>query len=713
LTFKRLHTVDYLHTEEHRQSDHYLEEPVQTERQVFFMVCMKRTKIISLVILAAIILTLLPLAPSAAFTPAPKTQYAAEFITACESQQWFIDYVERILNDNQKTLDNINNSSDLDIIKSIGLSEKGITGNIPKAIGELKELRTLLLPGNNLSGVIPAELFTLPKLYNIDLSYNSYAGAIPEGFGTMASLEVLNLRGNRYTGSVPARILSNTVIKTLDVSGNRLAGPIPAGLSGMTGLEYLAVSDNPWTPGVLPDLSTLTNLISLSAWNCYLTGEMPEFIYGLTKLQVIDLADNALTGEISASIMNLSELKLLALGRNQLTGVLPDAFDELMNLDTVDISDNKLRGALPGSFAEMQMVYAQNNYMTGATLKDIANNENNFCDNAVTAQYKLTATHITVSKVSAVNVYSLLRNMKTTTGNTYGKPVLPADCYEAWIENDPDDKVELTADQNGIYITALEDIAISENIVAVVRILGNEGSEYSTVRFKLTTFTLPGGGGMLSVSSTEEEEVTPISERHNPFINGYPDSTFRPERTIKREEVAAMIIRALDIESSSSATAPFADVNADRWSAGFISASKIEGYLTGYPSGAFKPNQAMTRAELAALLVRIAEHGGEREPGSAAPFTDVREGQWYTWYITEAAALGIVTGYSDGTFKPDRTVTRAEAVAMIDRMLCRDPETAPELESLKTTFSDVTKDHWAYKHIMEASMPHEHPTVDN
>ena len=128
---------------------------------------------------------------AADFAPHPQTPYATNFIAACEGQKWFINEVERLLNSEQKTLDTITAASDFDHIKSIGLKDQNITGKIPPAIGELKELRYLFLPGNHLSGDIPSTLYSLPKLQNIDLSGNNYAGPIPSEFGTMTALTTL------------------------------------------------------------------------------------------------------------------------------------------------------------------------------------------------------------------------------------------------------------------------------------------------------------------------------------------------------------------------------------------------------------------------------------------------------------------------------------------------------------------------------------------
>jgi hypothetical protein len=116
----------------------------------------------------------------------------------------------------------------------------------------------------------------------------------------------------------------------------------------------------------------------------------------------------------------------------------------------------------------------------------------------------------------------------------------------------------------------------------------------------------------------------------------------------------------------------------------------------------------MTRAELAACLVRIAERQGRQSVSAAVTFSVVDAGAWYAKEVNAAAALGLVNGYNDGTFRPNNPVTRAEAVTMINRMLGRDPATAEELKTAVNPFADVKASHWAYWHILEASVEHKH-----
>jgi hypothetical protein len=648
---------------------------------------------------------------AAGFAPNPQTAYAAQFIEKSENRQWFMDEVERLLNVEQKSINTLQSPADLSAVKTLGLRDKNITGQIPRAIGELTELRYLFVSGNKLEGTIPAELFSLPKLQNIDISGNSYSGAIPTGFGSMAALETLNLRGNAYAGAVPADILADASLAFLDVSSNALTGALPD-FSAMTSLEYLAVSDNAWTAGAIPDLNALTKLKSLSMWDSNRIGDIPASLYTLTALQVLDLSANRLSGDLTG-IASLVDLQYLSLGRNELAGTIPDAFAPLDKLETLDLSHNKLRGTVPAEFAGYDKVYVETNYLTGDALKGLTEYKDNFCDGAANPQYRLTAeTPRTITQSAAVNIYLSLRNRPLQ--NSPAKGILPADSYEAIIQNDPDGKVELTQDATGIYVKANDAIPKSENITLKIYIKGNDGSDYSTATIHLTTETAPSGGGGGGAAPTptptpeEDPEPEAWTEYHEPYINGYPGGTFGPDKNVTREQAAAMLIRALGLDTSLPRADPFPDVAAARWSAPQIAAAKTLGYVRGYNDGNYRPENNMTRAELAALLTRDAEARGAHTTETPKAFPDVPAGAWYAETVAKAAAHGLVNGYGDGTFKPETPVTRAEAVAMINRAFGRGPEAGETLETARSPFTDVGPEHWAYQHILEASVLHEH-----
>jgi hypothetical protein len=169
-----------------------------------------------------------------------------------------------------------------------------------------------------------------------------------------------------------------------------------------------------------------------------------------------------------------------------------------------------------------------------------------------------------------------------------------------------------------------------------------------------------------------------------------------------------MLVRVLGLDVSLPRSNPFPDVLRTRWSAPWIEAAKTLGYVQGYDDGEFKPESPATRAELAALLVRDAEARGALPTGEAGRFADVPEGKWYAGYVGKASALGLVNGYEGGTFRPEAPVTRAEAVVMINRAFGRDPGTAPALAAAANPFTDIAEEHWAYMHVLEASVAHEH-----
>lgn len=186
---------------------------------------------------------------------------------------------------------------------------------------------------------------------------------------------------------------------------------------------------------------------------------------------------------------------------------------------------------------------------------------------------------------------------------------------------------------------------------------------------------------------------------HKPYISGYTDGTFRPDNTITRAEAATMIVRIGGDSSISDAkkreySQKFTDVSKDAWYAsniGDLAPSKI---LEGYPDGTFKPENSITRAEFVTMLhKRLTDVITQGKT-----FSDVPETHWAYKYINSFAS----DGYEDGTFRPDNHITRAEAVAMINRAFRRNDEPA----DLGNPFSDVSPSHWAYGQILEAAVSH-------
>lgn len=655
------------------------------------------------------------------FTPHPKTAYAKKFIALCENQTWYINEIERLLNLEQKSLNNVKGREDFNNIRSLGLTGKGIKGKIPRAIGELSNLESLFMSDNKLGENIPNELFSLQNLSNIDLSNNEYKMNIPGGFGNMPSISKLILRGNQFKGSVPESITENTNITVLDISGNSLSGKIPDKLNNMTGLLYLAISDNPWDEGDLPVFSKLDKLKVLSMWKCNIKGEIKEEICGMTMLKVLDLAENKLEGNIPVKLKKLTNLELLSVGKNRLKGRIPDIFSNMPKLKTIDLNGNKLRGKVPESLKTIKTAHLDNNYLTGEVLDDIRNNEKNFCDNEINKQYYMkTRGILIISKAENTNVYTFLRNYDTIrNSHATEKMLLDPEDYDTEIINDPEGKVELTRNEEGIYLRAKKDIKSDENIFIEIKIKDNDGSDYSKVRMNITTFIQSPGGSYDTGKISSEDDKEKKKVIHKAYIDGYPDKSFGGEKSVTREQIAKMVTIALDIDLPDKGNIireSFSDVKKSRWSVQYVERTKELGWLKGYGNGKFGPENSITRAELAACLVRImsmkenALQENERSNGAEKDivFKDVAKGKWYTNYVLQASGMKLIKGYPDGNFKPENKVTRTEAVLMINRMLGRNPNEESELLKINNPFKDLNPAYFAYLDIIEASVTHEY-----
>ena len=229
------------------------------------------------------------------------------------------------------------------------------------------------------------------------------------------------------------------------------------------------------------------------------------------------------------------------------------------------------------------------------------------------------------------------------------------------------------------------------------------------------TYTLTVSGSRVTMNGKAYSPVTFVNRKaaelnrtdHFIFLVGYTDGTFGPERDMTRAEVTTMFARLLTerIEADKTDSNPFSDVPKGCWAANYIGYMRQFGIITGYSDGSFRPDAPVTRAEFAAIASRF-----EKLTEGSKSFTDVPDTYWAARYINFAATRGWVTGYSDGTFKPENTITRAEVAAVTCRLLERSADQnyiRSHLNELRT-FSDVTESHWAYWYAMEAANGHDY-----
>ncbi|MCL1872809.1 MAG: S-layer homology domain-containing protein [Clostridiales bacterium] len=182
-----------------------------------------------------------------------------------------------------------------------------------------------------------------------------------------------------------------------------------------------------------------------------------------------------------------------------------------------------------------------------------------------------------------------------------------------------------------------------------------------------------------------------------PYINGYPDGTFKADHSISRAEMATILYNLLARGQLSSldGLAEFSDINSTYWAATALAWAVGEGHFKGYGDGTLRPNASTTRAELAAVLHRVDILSPVTTTN--ASFNDVL-GHWANNEIMQLAFRGIIQGYNDGSFGPQKQITRAEAVAMVSRLFGRSDQ-----YNTGKCFSDLEAGHWAYTYIMNAA----------
>ena len=657
----------------------------------------------------------------------PITHFAQSFIDATEGQQWLLDEVERLLNMRQMTIDRLA-PGHLDFITSLGFANRNIEGRIPRSIGHFVNLRHLFMSDNRLSGELPNELFSLAYLRNIDLSNNLYTGNIDTRFYRLPALEVLRLSGNTHTGSIPIELTNIQTLRMLDLSDNRLTGGIPHQISNLTNLRYLDLSVNPQLGGEIPNsITTMTNLQVLAIWGSGLIGSIPNDIGNMTGLMYIDLGDNRLTGEIPSSIGNLEDLRELTIAFNQITGTIPDMFSNMERLLRVHIDRNYLRGHIPDSllycFTERNTIVTFSwNYLTGPNALQIERESNvtvsngNFVDYSGGQQFRLASrqTYIQVRTDTFTNLFPFLFN-RVATGNTNEpKPMRPYYEYRIYVVPESEAHRVIIEIDNGLNVRLTEEVSYADAITIVIKILANTSSEFSRVSLRIGTDPPPAGvGGFPPGGGAPGEIIRPPAVPEDwictPYIQGYPDGSVRADRHISREEAAVMLFRIIDGWGSPGLAHrnPFFDVSRDRWSSGHIDFARREGLLSGYPDGTFRPAYGMSRNEFAVLLVNLTQRELITERPANFNLTDVPS-NWAAPYIYTVHAAGYITGFPDGTFRGTNLVTRAEATRMLNQAMGRTPVRAQWTDDDVNPYNDLTRNHWAFYEILEASIEHVH-----
>ncbi len=213
------------------------------------------------------------------------------------------------------------------------------------------------------------------------------------------------------------------------------------------------------------------------------------------------------------------------------------------------------------------------------------------------------------------------------------------------------------------------------------------------------------GGG----GSSRPSRPTLNTEDHYSYIIGYSDGTLQPDGTITRGEVATIFFRLLTDDSREewwSQVNDYSDCNSDLWCNNAISTLSNMGIIDGFSDGTFRPYAKITRAQFAKIAVGFFETTREDYQGY---FTDVDIDAWYTEYVEAAARVGLIEGFNDGTFRPNTNITRAQACVIVNRALGRAPDEDRLLdEDEMITWPDNNPDDWFYADMQEATNSHDY-----
>ena len=316
-----------------------------------------------------------------------------------------------------------------------------------------------------------------------------------------------------------------------------------------------------------------------------------------------------------------------------------------------------------------------------------------------------------VEKMTFTNTYTydaeVIPPAATITANTtdtQGKPLTGA----SFVLTDSRGREAYTATSNASGIVRFPDV--SNGTYTLLEKSAPKGYVASD-----ETYTLTVSDSRITMNGKDYAPVTFVNRKaaelnrtdHLAFLSGYANGTFEPDRNMTRAEVTTMFARLLTEKMAADQTYSntFSDVAKSHWAANYIGYMQQFGIITGYADGSFRPDASVTRAEFAAIASRF-----ETLTEGTKSFSDVPSSHWAAKYINFAATRGWVNGYADGTFRPNNSITRAEVAAVTCRLLERNADQSyirSHLSELRA-FTDVSESHWAYWYTMEAANGHDY-----
>ena len=545
---------------------------------------------------------------------------------------------------------------------ALDLSSTELSGAVPPELGDLTRLRYLHLGDNQLSGTIPPELGAMTELDYLHLGGNELSDPIPPELGDLAQLDYLHLGSNQLTGATPPELGNLTNLRSLHLESNQLTGVVPPELGSMTSLEYMYLHSNELSGSVPPELGNLTNLRSLHLESNQLTGPIPPELGNLTRLDYLHLEDNQLTGTIPPELGNLTRLGYLYLHINELSGPIPPELASLTRLDLLYLHSNNLSGSVPpelGNLTNLRSLHLESNQLTGPIPPELGN------------LAKLDYLHLEDNRLTGTippELGNLTRLDLLHLENNQLSGIIPEELgdvvlWRLWVQNNRlsgeiPSKLRVARSfkfchnrLTGALPPQLHQVA--ENFTGDVNDIAScyEG-----------TFSDDDG-------SVHEEDIETIAEWE--ITLGCGADRFCPSETVTRSQMAAFLYRAvarLYGAPEADSQVEFTDVAADAWYRPHAQWAAGSGVMRT-ADGSFNPGAAVTRADMAEMLVAAFDHlSAANEPQNL--FSDVSG-------LSEAAVLAIEgiheAGVTQGCetaplrYCPAEEITRAQMASLLAR----------------------------------------------
>ncbi|MBP2113058.1 methionine-rich copper-binding protein CopC/photosystem II stability/assembly factor-like uncharacterized protein [Paenibacillus silagei] len=513
---------------------------------------------------------------------------------------------------------------------------------------------------------IKADDKTLVSIANSTVSINTN-GLLKQGGSYYVLIQpgaFTDEAGNSYAGLADSKVWSFATVP-VPVTPTESPTPAPGGSGSGSGGG---------APAPVPTPSPQTESINANVENGAAQGSMVSSVVITRTKDANGVKSDTLTFTLEQAIRAVNELK--AAGSNIARIIVPDKNDEVAGTRlTIPAASSK-------QFADNQIMLDL--FTVNAEVKvpdsSMAGFGTDIYFNLV--PLKTSQQSAEVEALAKAQVQSVSRGASVTL---VSRPVT----IETNLQSRP---VTLVLPLNNTSLTA-------EQLKALAVFIEHSDGTKELVKGEIVPFGQTGKSGIqFSISKFSTFTVVLAQDpalQVKAYMTGYADGTFKPGSSITRAEAASIIARTFS-QSAVTAGVAYSDVPAGHWAAEAIGQVTRSGMMKGYTDGSFKPNQTITRAEMATLLSRLITSS----EGQSAGFSDIA-GHWAQAAIERMSQAGMITGYQDGTFRPDQTLTRAEAVTIINRAL----KIAP-LTSAAQKWADVPASYWAFGSIQAASVDH-------